>query len=77
MDWQDIPTAITPLLKSRSSEFKVSMERLKISDDQSEGFTRVNGPPRAKRVEKPKGGILKEIHLLPNVRYADRTWTDY
>ncbi|KAL0252400.1 hypothetical protein I308_101791 [Cryptococcus tetragattii IND107] len=48
MDWQDIPTAITPLLKCRSS------------------FTRVNGPPRAKRAEKPKGGILKEIHLLPN-----------
>ncbi|OWZ50964.1 CAMK/CAMKL protein kinase [Cryptococcus neoformans] len=50
MDWQDIPTAITPLLKSRNS------------------FTHVNGPTKAKGVEKSKGGILKEIHLLPNAQ---------
>lgn len=35
MDWQDIPTAITPLLKSRSSELKVNMEKFTVSDDHS------------------------------------------
>lgn len=50
MDWQDIPTAITPLPKSRSS------------------FTRVNGPTKANAIGNSKGGILKEIHLLPNAQ---------
>lgn len=31
-------------------------------------FTHVNGPTKAKGVEKSKGGILKEIHLLPNAQ---------
>lgn len=30
MDWQDIPTAITPLLKSRNSELKVNMEKFTV-----------------------------------------------
>lgn len=35
MDWQDIPTAITPLPKSRSSELKVNLGEVYNSDDYS------------------------------------------